>query len=145
VDEEGEDGGVDQELQAPDDFRDLDWTLREGCGKTVAEIAGSAQQFLDHLRREEEWAWLMLRDGYFPDPDQRVPLSTLAKRDQIPAWNYRAGRLGIKHDSDENVELYRNTMLGDWLEQALGRAISVEIIDCVRAAIEILGYQALMD
>jgi len=143
--DEGEEGGSERERRAPDDFQDLDRVLREGCGKTVEEVARSAEQFLAHLQREEEWAWLMLRDGFFADQGERASLSTLAEVHQIPSWHYRARRLGINHKGGKDPELFRNTMLGAWLEEALGRPISREVDECVKAAIEILGFQALRE
>ena len=126
-------------------FTDLDQMLREECGTTAADVSKSAQAFLTSLRTEQQWAWLLLRHGFCPDTDERTPLVQLARAHQIPAYHHRAGKLGINHQWDAGLDSFKGTMLGQWLEQALGASVSRENYACVGAALEILCFQALTE
>lgn len=141
--EEASEGGALEETRGANEFVDLDQVLREGCGKSVEQIARSAEEFLSVLKADKEWAWLMLRHNYFSDADARVPLIHLAARHHIPSYHYRAAQLGINHSLEQGVEHFRGTIIGRWLEDVLGRQISVADIDCIEAALQILGFQAL--
>lgn len=122
---------------------DLERLLPSHCGVTLEHVTSCATEFLDDLKANDEWAWLMLRYNFFPDKEDSIPLSHLAQRHQIPSYHYRAAQLGIKHRCEQGVEQFQKTMLGSWLEKALGTRLSDDQSECVDAAFKILGFVAL--
>ncbi len=126
-------------------FKDVDRILAEECGKSVAQVSSAALKFLAALKAEDTCAWLLLSEGFCPDAGEKVPISQLAKARGIKSAHYRASQLGINHQWDSGLDSFKDTTLGNWLEETLGRALSANIRDSVWGALEILCFHALTD
>lgn len=153
--DDGEDGKkplIPPELIAP--VAQDDAVLLGEYGFTPEQVALSARQF---LQKNEEWVRLMIALSFCPDKDKDkqlpIPLSLLAQKYKIPAYYYRARKLGIppktvpkKGISSKNLyefqQDFENTLLGQWLI-SLGLSISNENQDVIHLAFKILCWEAL--
>lgn len=126
-------------------FKDVDRILAEECGKSVTHVSAAALKLLSKLKAEDTWAWLLLREGFCPDADDKVPVVRLAKERGMKSAHYRASQLGINHQWDSGLDSFKDTTLGSWLEDTLGRELSENIKDSIWGALEILCFHALTD
>lgn len=110
------------------------------------------QSALDFLTDCEIRARLMLRLHYCQKPDdaEYLPMNQLAKNYQIPAYQYRAGQLGVvipgalrRSEADFYRHYSANTLLGRWFTQTLGVQFTAENATIFLACLKILCHVTL--
>jgi len=106
-------------------------------GLSAASVRVSARAFIAALPEPER---LLLCEGF--GREAAGGLSGVASRHAIASYHYRAGRLGLVHKRESLPADYARTQLGEWIQQTLGIAISVENMDAILQVFKILGAEA---
>lgn len=141
--------GADQEPE--DNF--VEPSLEEWLGKHQLSLKQVVQAALDflcargdwrHLEEDRHWIRLYLSQHHCPDQDEAIPLATLAARNDIPSYDYRARKLGITWSKRgfESPEAFAQTLLGQWIA-ALNIPIQPECQTAICAAQSVLCHVAL--
>jgi hypothetical protein len=76
-------------------------------------VTKSAKEF---LQNSESWVRLYLALHTCANTEQKLPLSKLAARYQIPSYHYKARQLGITRHTNDSLQDYDKTLLGSWLK-----------------------------
>ena len=151
-DDEDDRPAVETEPTVPPCWQKQDEVVEEVLNEYGLDACRVQQRALDLLTGCEIWARLMLRLHYCQNPDDAgyLPMNQLAKNYQIPAYQYRAGQLGVVipgalHRSE--ADFYRhysaNTLLGRWFTQTLGVQFTAENATIFLACLKILCHVTL--
>jgi len=112
-------------------------------GLSAHQVGESAQAF---LQRHADWVAVYLAWHFCPDAEQREPLVKLAQRLNISAYHYKASQLGINwaaHKRGNQGKTFDKTLIGRWVSEDLGIAITPEHADVIHAIFKILCWAAL--
>jgi len=127
----------DNDFVAPDNLDDA--CILRDVGKSEEYVKSSAREFLLSC---EEWVRLYLEFHTCAEQAEFLPLKKLADVYKIPAYHYRARRLGISRKKGEFEKDYDKTILGQWLV-SLSINIDVENQDVILIAFKILCREVL--
>lgn len=141
--------GTDREPE--DDFaepRIEDWLGKHQLSLT--QVVRAALDFLfargdwRRLEKDRDWIRLYLGQHHCPDQDEAIPLATLAARNDIPSYDYRARKLGItwSRRGFESPEAFAKSLLGQWIA-ALNIPVQPECQTAICAAQSVLCRVAL--
>lgn len=135
LDADDDDEGCEN-LPEPCGCDDVNMGLLEENGLSVKRVEKSAS---DWLSRQESWVLLYLGLQYCPDKDQSIPLVDLAQRLAIPSYHHKARKLGLSRRKTDRLETwFRDTLLGQWLENDLAVRIERDNFDVIEAVLKIL-------
>ncbi len=151
-DDEDDRPAVEKEPTLPPCWQKQDEVVEEILNEYGLDACRVQQSALDFLTDCEIWARLMLRLHYCQNPDDAgyLRMNNLANNYQIPAYQYRAGQLGVVipgalHRSE--ADFYRhystNTLLGRWFTQTLGVQFTAENATIFLACLKILCHVTL--
>lgn len=128
-------------IPEPCGCEDVDIDLLEENGLSQQAIEKSASVW---LTRQEPWVLLYLGLQYCPDKDQGIPLADLAQRLAIPSYHHKARKLGLsRRKTDRSVAWFRDTLLGQWLENDLAVRIEPDNFDLIEAVLKVLCVVSL--
>lgn len=119
-------------------------------GIALEDITCEARDFLNGqghwsaLADESHWIRLYLRCHQCPDQEDAIPVSTLARRHQIPSPHDRAVKIGVTvpKRQDAALEAFRASYRGQWLSH-LGIPIDPEHVEEMSLALKMLCLVAL--
>lgn len=119
-------------------------------GIALEDITREARDFLNGqghwsaLADESHWIRLYLRCHQCPDQEDAIPVSTLARRHQIPSYHDRAVKIGVTvpKRQDAALEAFRASYRGQWLNH-LGIPVDPEHVEEMSLALKMLCLVAL--
>ena len=100
----------DKDFVAPANLDDA--CILRDVGKSEEQVKSSARDFLLNC---EQWVRLYLEFHTCAEKAEFLPLKQLSEVYKIPAYHYRARRLGISRKKGEFEKNYDKTILGQWL------------------------------
>jgi hypothetical protein len=106
-------------------------------GLSLAKVSRSAKTFIATLPRPER---ILLCEHF--GRGAAIGLAGVASRHMIASYHCRAGRLGLVHKGQGLPSDFAKTLIGDWVQQALGIPIEPENMSTILAVFKILGIAA---
>jgi hypothetical protein len=129
---------VSDDDETPDEFIPClrNRAILEENGLNRKQVESSA---IAWLNRQENWVLLYLGLHLCPEKEERMAADFLSERYAIRSYHYKLRRLGISRTKKEpDIEWFRPTMLGQWIETDLKVSIEPDNSELVKSILMIL-------